>query len=236
MNEEHNSNQAHQEELFQKENGMTRDEAWDKVREWHFSGDTDAAKRGCQIILEYFPDHEARELVHKMESAESLVQKAENTLPRSSKKPSLLSGLFGKKQKKEPSVVQDVPIPQTESPLPDYQASPEESDSIEKVPVLDDERLFATISYAWIFCIIPLFLKKDSMFVQFHAKQGLIMALLFTIFEFTIGAFFQVVFPFIGVLIRFTYIGLIFYAAYQAYQGRSWRIPLIYGLSQKIKL
>ena len=36
-------------------------------------------------------------------------------------------------------------------------------------------KAIAILSYLGILCLIPLLLKKDSKFVKFHAKQGLIL-------------------------------------------------------------
>lgn len=38
---------------------------------------------------------------------------------------------------------------------------------------IDDNKLMAVLSYIGILCFIPLLLKKDSPFAQYHAKQGL---------------------------------------------------------------
>lgn len=37
----------------------------------------------------------------------------------------------------------------------------------------DNDRFVAAISYIWILCLYGLLFKKDSAFVQHHAKQGL---------------------------------------------------------------
>ena len=41
--------------------------------------------------------------------------------------------------------------------------------------IIQDDKIFALIAYLSILCIIPLVLKKDSKFVLFHAKQGLVL-------------------------------------------------------------
>lgn len=38
---------------------------------------------------------------------------------------------------------------------------------------VEENKGLAAISYLWILFLIPLFGKKDSLFAQFHAKQGL---------------------------------------------------------------
>ncbi|MCK9361621.1 hypothetical protein M0Q28_05385 [Patescibacteria group bacterium] len=39
----------------------------------------------------------------------------------------------------------------------------------------EDNRWMAALSYLGILCLIPLLAKKDSKFVQEHAKQGLVL-------------------------------------------------------------
>lgn len=38
-----------------------------------------------------------------------------------------------------------------------------------------ENKLLAVIAYLGILCLVPLLLKKDSPFAQFHGKQGLIL-------------------------------------------------------------
>ena len=39
----------------------------------------------------------------------------------------------------------------------------------------ENDKYVAAISYLWILCFVPLFLKKKSKFAQHHAKQGLVL-------------------------------------------------------------
>ena len=36
----------------------------------------------------------------------------------------------------------------------------------------ENERYTAALSYVWALCLYPLLFKKNSSFIQFHAKQG----------------------------------------------------------------
>ncbi len=38
--------------------------------------------------------------------------------------------------------------------------------------VPEHERFTAALSYVWVLSLYPLLFKKDSSFIQFHAKQG----------------------------------------------------------------
>ena len=45
-------------------------------------------------------------------------------------------------------------------------------------PVVTEGKLFAAIGYISVLCLIPLFLKKDNAFAQFHGRQALILFVL----------------------------------------------------------
>lgn len=39
----------------------------------------------------------------------------------------------------------------------------------------NEEKLLAVLSYINILCLVPLLTKKENTFIQFHAKQGLVL-------------------------------------------------------------
>jgi len=84
----------------------------------------------------------------------------------------------------------------------------------------------AILSYLWILCLVPLLTKKDSEFVQHHAKQGLI---LFIASLFTIVPFFGQILTIILIIV--SVIGII-----KAHNGERWEIPLVHDWSKKINL
>ena len=43
---------------------------------------------------------------------------------------------------------------------------------------VEQNKYLAALSYVWVISIVMYFLKKDSPFVQFHAKQGIVLFLL----------------------------------------------------------
>src|SRR4030042_3154861 len=83
-----------------------------------------------------------------------------------------------------------------------------------------DDKIIAAISYIWILFFIPLFLKKDSQFCQFHAKQGLVL------FVASILLWIINVIPFLGQIIFFfggiTLLILAILGFINAFQGRKW--------------
>ena len=88
-----------------------------------------------------------------------------------------------------------------------------------------DNKLMAAICYIWIIGLILLFLKKDSPFVQFHAKQGTVLFVASVVLGFV---------PLLGwilniVVFVFAIIGLI-----SALQGKKTELPLVSNLAKMI--
>jgi len=94
---------------------------------------------------------------------------------------------------------------------------------------IEDNKFLAAIAYIWILFIIPLFLKKDSKFAQFHAKQAMIVFIL------EVAAFLT---TFIGIgwilyLVAIVYVVLGIRAALD---GKYWELPIIGKYAKKINL
>lgn len=93
-------------------------------------------------------------------------------------------------------------------------------------PDIEANKGLAILSYVWILCLIPLLLKRDSKYAQFHAKQGLILFI----------ASFAVWFPFFGQILGLIITIISIIAILKALEGGWWEIPYIYDLSKKINL
>jgi fumarate reductase subunit D len=87
----------------------------------------------------------------------------------------------------------------------------------------------AALSYAWILCFIPFLFKRDSEFVQFHAKQGV------TLFIIILIASLFVWFPVFGPLFMFGLVIVSVLGVVKTLNGEWWKIPFIYEQSKKIK-
>ncbi len=95
---------------------------------------------------------------------------------------------------------------------------------------IEENKLMASFSYLWILCLVPLFLKRQSKFAQFHAKQGFILLVVEVIMS---------VLMWIPVIGKILFIGVIILAILgfiKAYNGEYWKMPFIYKWSQKINL
>lgn len=84
----------------------------------------------------------------------------------------------------------------------------------------------AALSYVWILCLVPLFLKRDSEFAQFHAKQGLLL----------FGLSLVCWFPFFGWILGLVVFIISVLGVIKTLNGEWWEIPYIHNWSKKINL
>lgn len=96
----------------------------------------------------------------------------------------------------------------------------------DKIPPTSDQNLLAALSYAWVVSLIMLLVKRNDEYIQFHAKQGVVL------FVFSLLGFI----PLLGwFLMSISWVGMIV-GFIMAWQGKRYELPFIYGLSQKINL
>ena len=94
--------------------------------------------------------------------------------------------------------------------------------------VSNDDKLMGALAYLGILVLIPLLMKKDSAFVQFHAKQGLVLFIAEVILSWI---------PFVGWFFLAPILGIVaLIALIMAVSGKEWKIPLIWSIAEKIKL
>jgi uncharacterized membrane protein len=94
-----------------------------------------------------------------------------------------------------------------------------------KIPPTTDRNLMAAISYIWILGLFILLMKRNDEFIAFHARQGIALSLLSLIWWF----------PVIGQILFFLCAAGIVLGFLNAWQGKEWKIPYIYQLSQWLK-
>jgi len=95
---------------------------------------------------------------------------------------------------------------------------------------IEENKVLAAIGYVWILCLVPLFLKRNSKFAQFHAKQGLVL--------FVVEIFGWLIFwiPLIGWLLGLAVLVFAVLGIMNSLQGRYWEMPLLGKYAQKINL
>lgn len=95
---------------------------------------------------------------------------------------------------------------------------------------IDENKVIAAIGYIWILCLVPLFLKRNSSFAQFHAKQGLVLfiAEIVGMLLYWIPLVGQILFV---ILIILSVIGIV-----KALGGQEWELPILGRYAKKINL
>ncbi len=98
----------------------------------------------------------------------------------------------------------------------------------------EENKLIAAIGYLGILCLIPLLLKKDSAFAQFHGKQGLVILISWLILW--VGN----VVPLLGQLVwlvgSLALLILIIMGMIHALNGEMWELPVLGKYAKQIKL
>jgi fumarate reductase subunit D len=99
---------------------------------------------------------------------------------------------------------------------------------------VEKNKLMAAISYLGVLCLVPLFLKKSSPYVQFHAKQGLVLFIAEIVISFVN------IIPFLGQLAWLVAVVVFLIVSIKgivkAWNGVCWKIPVISDYAKKIEL
>lgn len=95
---------------------------------------------------------------------------------------------------------------------------------------VEENKVIAALSYLWILCLVPLFLKRNSEFAQAHAKQGLVLFII----EIVGSLVFWI--PLIGWLLWLIVVVIAILGFARALQGEYWHMPVIGDLAKKINL
>ena len=107
-------------------------------------------------------------------------------------------------------------------------------------PADSDRTIMLVLSYAWFLSLIPLFVKKDDRDVQWHAKNGLVMAIAITavdIIFWILGRFFPVftcLISFVPCIIFIAYVVVQIIAIMKAVNGQRLRVPMLSDFADKI--
>jgi uncharacterized membrane protein len=227
------------EERFKAENGMSSEQAWQYILRWQEEGKTEQVRRGCEEILKLFPDHQGARDTLALLGPQTAAGAAEQTsIPVETASD---HGLMGKlratlqQQRQKFHEMNRGAAPTKSAPV--NSAMP---------PVTNEsERLMGAACYLWIFVIIPMLLKRDSQFVQFHAWQGVVvtagvmiisvvLSIITSPFRIVAGPDNMGIFLFLDFLLRVAAIAIYLMGAYAAYKGRWIRLPVVYPISQKL--
>ncbi len=99
-------------------------------------------------------------------------------------------------------------------------------------PIIKEGKFFAVIGYFSILCLVPLILKKDNKFAQFHGKQALVLFIL------EAAAAILKSIPVVGDIVfslAFVAFGLLsLVAIVKVLMDEYWEMPYVYDIAQKI--
>ncbi len=117
----------------------------------------------------------------------------------------------------------------------------QESRTIQSVnplePVREEDKIHLVLAYLGLLALIPLITVKDSPFISWHAKNGLILGLGGGIVLSIVSAILTPVFcigPLIGLAGGIALIVVDVMAMLKALNGQRWRIPVISDLADKL--
>ncbi|MBN1687844.1 MAG: hypothetical protein JW893_01955 [Candidatus Omnitrophica bacterium] len=101
-------------------------------------------------------------------------------------------------------------------------------------PEIQDAKFFAAIGYFNVLCFVPLLLKKQNKFAQFHGKQALVLFIL------EIAAAILKVVPILGDLVftvAFVVLGILsLVGILKVLMGEYWEMPVVYEISTRISM
>lgn len=90
---------------------------------------------------------------------------------------------------------------------------------------IKDNKLWALLSYLGVLVVLPLIMKKDSKFTQFHVKQGLVVLAGWILSWLPFG-------PVIGIVaLVFSILGIV-----NVLNGEQKKLPIVGELAEKINL
>lgn len=93
----------------------------------------------------------------------------------------------------------------------------------------DSDRVTAALAYVFLLFFIPM-AKKDSEFCQFHAKQGIVMFVVWIVVSFLAWI------PFVGWAAWLSMLVLNVMAIVKTLNGEKWEIPYLGKYAKQIKL
>lgn len=100
---------------------------------------------------------------------------------------------------------------------------------------VEENRLVAAISWIWVISVIVLLVKKDSPFVQFHARQGFVLFIASILAWLLLGAFGQFAWFLRQVLNLAVFVAIVV-GFLQAIRGQWWSLPFLGQLGPKVRL
>lgn len=95
---------------------------------------------------------------------------------------------------------------------------------------VEENKMMAVLAYIWILFLVPMLLKKNSKFCQFHAKQGLVIFIIWIVGSLVFWI------PIFGQALLLILLVIDIIAIIKAYSGEWWEIPYVYDWSKKFNI
>lgn len=104
---------------------------------------------------------------------------------------------------------------------------------------IKQNKFMAYFSYFGFLCLVPLFFKRKSNFVQFHAKQGFVLFLVAVIINLIglisfDGFVFYIIFISRVIASFYVFFSSLF-GVYSVYDGTYWQLPILGKFAQKLE-
>lgn len=96
---------------------------------------------------------------------------------------------------------------------------------------MEEKNIFAALCYVGVLVLVPMLVRKDDPFVNWHIRQGLVV-LGVLIVSLLASAWIEV----IGNVLFLTVMIVDIIALVQALMGKSWKIPLLGTLASKFRI
>lgn len=97
-----------------------------------------------------------------------------------------------------------------------------------------ENRLVAALGWLWALSVVILLVRKDSPFVQFHARQGFLLFVVSAFLWFVLGVLFGSAAWGLQWLLQLLVFVIIVVGFVQALRGRRWEMPLLGKHAAKI--
>ena len=101
---------------------------------------------------------------------------------------------------------------------------------------VEENRLVAALGWIWVFSVVILLIKKDSPFVQFHARQGFVLFLVHLVLWMALVVLLGQLFWPLRQILNLVYFVVIVVGFVQAVRGKWWQIPVIGSIAPKVKV
>jgi fumarate reductase subunit D len=100
--------------------------------------------------------------------------------------------------------------------------------------VTAEQKIFGILSYLGILVLIPLLVKKDDEFVHFHAKQGLVLLIVWVVVW--VVTMIPVLGWVIGPILSLGMLIVALIAIVQVLMGKKWEVPVLCKYADKINM